>query len=267
MRLAALALALGSLTPVAAHAASAPPAAPSGYDPSQPHSPQIEKRLAGGIPSTDPNVAQWPQGIDVSSNNHPGGAAIDWSQVAGAGYRFAYVKATEGNYYHNPYAGADVAASQGAGLWTGAYHFANPSVSDGPTQADYFADSLPPPGRLSVLPMVDLEFDPYDPDPCYFLTPSQMVTWIGAFQAEFVKRTGLPLVIYTAADWWNQCTGGSAAFAYDPLWIASYGAPEPTLPNGWVTWALWQYTSTGSVPGITGNVDLDYAHVHIPPLG
>jgi lysozyme len=36
-------------------------------------------------------------------SNHPSCAPIDWSQVRGAGYRFAYVKTTEGNYYYNPY--------------------------------------------------------------------------------------------------------------------------------------------------------------------
>jgi GH25 family lysozyme M1 (1,4-beta-N-acetylmuramidase) len=240
--------------------------ATNGYDPSQSHSPQMQRRLAAGPPSTDPAAAQWPQGIDVSSHNHPGGAAIDWSQVVGSGYRFAYVKATEGNYYQNPYANGDAAASHGAGLWTGAYHFANPSVGDGASQADYFIAGLPPRTSLSLPPMVDLEFDPYDPDPCYFLTPPQMVAWIAAFEEELVHRTGLHPVIYTAADWWNQCAGGSSAFAHDPLWIASYGSPEPTLPSGWETWALWQYTSTGAVPGVTGPVDLDYAHVHMPPL-
>jgi GH25 family lysozyme M1 (1,4-beta-N-acetylmuramidase) len=258
--LVALALALFALTPLSVGATSSVPVLPTGGDPSQSHSPQMQRMLAGGRPSTDPAAAQWPQGIDVSSQNHPGGAAIGWNQVAGAGYRFAYVKATEGNYYNNPYLMGDHGAALSAGLWTGAYHFANPSVSDGTTQADYFVDALPQRGRMSLQPMVDLEFDPYDPDPCYFLTPSQMVAWISDFQAEMVRRTGQLPIIYTAATWWNQCTGGSSAFDEDPLWIASYGTPEPTLPNGWRTWALWQYTSTGAVPGITGNVDLDYAH-------
>jgi lysozyme len=35
----------------------------------------------------------------------------------------------------------------------------------------------------------------------------------------------------------------------------------PTLPaNGWGGngWTFWQYTSSGSVPGIVGRVDLDH---------
>src|ERR1022692_1431667 len=32
-------------------------------------------------------------GVDVSSQNHPGGGPIDWAKVAAAGYKFAFIKA------------------------------------------------------------------------------------------------------------------------------------------------------------------------------
>ena len=38
-------------------------------------------------------------GPDVSAWNHPGGAAIDWNQVAASGQSFAIIKATEGEDY------------------------------------------------------------------------------------------------------------------------------------------------------------------------
>ena len=46
-------------------------------------------------------------GVDVASYQHPGGAAIDWGQVRSAGHRFAYVKASEGTSYTNPYFAQD----------------------------------------------------------------------------------------------------------------------------------------------------------------
>jgi GH25 family lysozyme M1 (1,4-beta-N-acetylmuramidase) len=30
------------------------------------------------------------------------------------------------------------------------------------------------------------------------------------------------------------------------------------MPAGWGSWTFWQYTSRGSVPGITGTVDVSY---------
>ena len=44
------------------------------------------------------------RGIDVASYQHQNGAAISWASVARAGYKFAAIKTTEGNYYVNPYA-------------------------------------------------------------------------------------------------------------------------------------------------------------------
>ena len=41
-------------------------------------------------------------------------------------------------------------------------------------------------------------------------------------------------VIYTTTDWWNTCTGNSAAFASNsPLWIAHFASTVGPLPAGW----------------------------------
>jgi len=84
------------------------------------------------------------------------------------------------------------------------------------------------------------------------------VNWITAFVGEIQARTGRLPLIYTNADWWNTCTGGSAAFSADPLWVTSYGTNSPTLPAGWGTYAFWQYTSSGSAPGISTGTDVSY---------
>ena len=31
----------------------------------------------------------------------------------------------------------------------------------------------------------------------------------------------------------------------------------PTVPLGWTSWAFWQFTQTGTVPGIATSVDLN----------
>ena len=48
----------------------------------------------------------------MAAFQHPGGAPINWAAVAAAGYKFAAVKATEGNYYVNPWAATDIAAAK-----------------------------------------------------------------------------------------------------------------------------------------------------------
>jgi GH25 family lysozyme M1 (1,4-beta-N-acetylmuramidase) len=40
--------------------------------------------------------------------------------------------------------------------------------------------------------------------------------------------------------------------------VAHWGVDEPTLPDPWEDWSIWQYTNEGRVPGIQGNVDLNW---------
>ncbi len=215
------------------------------------------------VPVVTAAAATLPQGIDVASFQHPNGAAINWAQVTGAGYTFAAVKGTEGNYYTNPYYASDVAAARAAGLYVTGYHFAIPNVSSAVNQADYAVQNGSYAGDGRTLPLeLDVEYDPYTSsdhtNSCYGLTPSQMVSWISAFDGEVQRLTGQVPIIYTAASWWNACTGGSSAFAASQLWTASYATSSPVLPTGWPAWMFWQYTSSGTVPGVTGSTDLSY---------
>ena len=226
------------------------------------HSPRLERLLAGGAPVRAAGAASGlVKGIDVSSGQHPGGAAIDWPQVAAAGYKFAFVKAAEGSYYVNPYYARDAAAARRAGMMVAAYHFAIPNNSPAVLQADLALDAAGDQSAAGkTLPLViDLEYDPYassdGTNECYGLTQQQMVTWISAFVTEVRRRTGELPVIYTIEDWWKACTGGSAAFSADPLWVAWPGA-SPKLPPGWTSWQYWQYTASAKVPGIAVPTDV-----------
>src|SRR6185437_11544491 len=200
------------------------------------------------------------RGIDESSFQHPAGAKINWRLVARAGYRFAFIKSTEGTYYVNPHFKADAAAAKAAGLLVAAYHFANPANSSGKVQADYalrhggyHAD-----GRTLRL-VLDIEPDPYLHKFCYGLGPARMVSWIAAFMREAHRRTRLWPVINTQPAWWDKCTGKTRAFGSDQLWVQDPrpGIRTPKLPSAWTNWAYWQYSITGQVPGITGNTDLN----------
>ncbi len=65
-------------------------------------------------------------GIDVS---HWQGV-IDWSQVAASDVEFAYVKATEANGFVDERFENNASSAQGAGLITGAYHYAQPDLGN-----------------------------------------------------------------------------------------------------------------------------------------
>ncbi len=76
------------------------------------------------------------EGIDVS--NWQG--TIDWTKVAAAGKKFAIIKATESTDFVDPMYSTNHASARAAGLWTGAYHFAqpDPSANDAVNEADKF---------------------------------------------------------------------------------------------------------------------------------
>lgn len=249
------------------------------FNVAQPHSPQVEQMLAGvtarspqaaSSSTTTPgatSAAAYPvQGIDLSSFQHPSGAAINWTEVAADGYDFAFVKVSEGSYYVNPYYASDAAGAQAAGLFVAPYVFANPNYSTGTLQADYGLDAAGyTPGGKVLPPILDIEYDPYvsqdGTNTCYGLSKAQMVSWIRAFVTEIDRRTGHLPVFYTTAQWWDKCTGDSKAFRADPLWIAGdASSTKPIMPAAWSTWAYWQYTSTATVNGIKGGVDNSYVN-------
>ncbi|TWP34572.1 GH25 family lysozyme [Leekyejoonella antrihumi] len=183
-----------------------------------------------------------PQGIDVSAWN----GEVDWASMARSGSTFAYVKATEGNYYTSSTFAQQYNGAYNAGLIRGAYHFANPSVSSGAVQADYFVShggGWSPDGR--TLPgVLDIEYNPYG-STCYGLTTSQMSNWIASFTSRYNSLTGRDAVIYTTYDWWSQCTGNTTRFnRTNPLWVARYASTPGVLPGQWPAYTFWQHAST-----------------------
>jgi GH25 family lysozyme M1 (1,4-beta-N-acetylmuramidase) len=211
------------------------------------------------------------KGVDVSSLQHPGNASIDWADVAAAGNAFTGIKASEGDYYTNPYFASDVEQATAAGLYVIPYAFANPfdPAQNGTAQqqADTAVVELSSVGSAAtmMLPLeLDLEPDPYasqdNTNQCYGLSTTAMRTWIADFITEVDKKLNStrPVIIYTEAGWWNTCTGNDTAFRGYPLWLASYGVSDPSLPAGWNNYTFWQYSNNGTVNGVTGPVDLDY---------
>lgn len=214
----------------------------------------------GGDPTdgTPPeSLAATVEGVDVSS--HQGN--VNWSSLWSSGVKFAYVKATEGTSYTNPYFTQQYNGSYNIGMIRGAYHFALPDNSSGAAQANYFVDHGGGwSGDGKTLPgVLDIEYNPYGAT-CFGLSQSAMVNWIRDFTSRYKARTGRDAVIYTTTDWWTTCTGNNGGFGNtNPLWIARYSSSPGGLPAGWGFHTFWQYTSTGPIVGdhnsFNGSID------------
>ena len=198
-------------------------------------------------------------GSDVSG--YQGNVA--WSTAYSNGGRFAYVKATEGTGYTNPYFAQQYNGSYNAGMIRGSYHFALPDRSSGAYQADYFinhgggwsADGKTLPGTL------DIEYNPYGAT-CYGLSHTAMASWIGSFGNEYHYRTGRWPVIYSSTSWWTQCVGTAGNFSNtSPLWVARYATTVGTLPYPWGYYTIWQYADHGTLPGDQDTFNGDYTRL------
>ncbi|WP_258061637.1 GH25 family lysozyme [Arthrobacter sp. ZGTC412] len=201
------------------------------------------------------------QGLDVSGHQ----ASVDWRQQWNMGARFAYVKASEGNYFTNELFSSQYQGSRSVGMLRGAYHFAIPNWSSGADQARYFVQNG---GGWSadgytMPPVLDFEFNPYEGrtingfyfgNTCYNMSPAQLQSWVRDFGNTMRSLTGRLPVIYTNTSWWNSCLGNPAGFGDYPLWVAAYpksatnnAGPVPTA--SWSTYSIWQYSSTGPFAG------------------
>jgi GH25 family lysozyme M1 (1,4-beta-N-acetylmuramidase) len=190
------------------------------------------------------------EGIDVS---HWQGT-INWPSVAAAGIKFAFCKCSEGTTYVDPKFSTNWPAIKANNIIRGAYHFAR-FMNDPIAECRHFVSTLKPVSG-DLPPVVDVE----GRDNAGF-TGTHIKNWLQRFCAELKKKTGRPGIIYTGFYYWRDEAGNSPNNWGFPLWHAQYAA-SPTLgdsylawPNGW---SFWQYTSTGSVSGITGNVDRDH---------
>src|SRR5664279_5457238 len=78
----------------------------------------------------------------------------------------------------------------------------------------------------------------------------QVGNYVTVDSAEVRARAGRYPIIYTTRDWWASCTASTTSLAAaDPLWVARYASSPGTLPAGWPTWRIWQYASSGRLPG------------------
>jgi GH25 family lysozyme M1 (1,4-beta-N-acetylmuramidase) len=213
--------------------------------------------LATLLPVTTAQAAApvYLSGPDVSHWQHAAGP-VNWTSIATAGKQsFAISKATESTNFVDPYFASDYAAEQANGLKRGGYHYARPALpmSTAIAQADFYAATIGNVQEAGDLPPI-MDFEEGGG-----LSPRDLITWGQTFLAELMARTGRVPMIYTYRNFWRTELLNSAAFIRYPLWIADYTAgatvPTPPLIGSWPTWAMWQWTSTAHLPGISGVVD------------
>jgi lysozyme len=201
---------------------------------------------ADGHPGVRRAHAMPVQGIDVAKYQ----GEIDWNRVRAAGIGFAYLKVTEGGdrldsrFYEN-WQGAAA-----AGLPRGAYHFMY-WCRPGSEQGVWFAQAVPQ-DRRQLPPVLDLEWNGESPTCPKKVPREQALKDIRAMLTIMEQHTGKKPVIYTDINFHRDVLEGELP-DYE-FWLRSTAA-EPHERFRGRPYTFWQYTATGRVPGVDGDVD------------
>lgn len=183
------------------------------------------------------------QGIDVSHYQN----RINWKEVARSGeVDYVYVKATEGEKLVDDTYRLNLNGARKAGLKVGVYHFYRPTA-DVRLQFQNFSSTVSH-RDLDLIPIVDVEHRGKEP-------LAKFQNKLKRFVDMVERHYGVKPIIYTSRDFYNKYLSGP--FTGYKYMIARYHPEVPELCDN-AAFVMWQYTATGRVSGIQGNVDRSY---------
>ena len=187
------------------------------------------------------------EGVDVS--NWQGN--INFAEVKNAGIEIVYIKASEGTSFVDPYLESNYANAKANGLKVGFYHYLTAtSVAGAIRQANFFASVI---AGKEVDCRLAMDYEEFF---------GEGKTEINEIAVAFIERlrqiTGKDVIVYSNLNNIRNTFGDDVALEGD-LWVAYYGNPNNLINvnSSWETYIGIQYTSSGRVPGISGNVDRD----------
>lgn len=187
------------------------------------------------------------EGIDVSQWQ----STVNWPMVRAAGKRFAIARIlhwpTRDTQFDRNW--REIRAN---GLIRGAYIYFDPRYEVA-AQADIVVRAVGRLGQGDLPVTLDIEQPPPG-----LPSPTRYAAMVRDLADRIEAGTGRRPMIYTGRYYWPSYVQ-STAFRDHPLWHAQYTTtqPCPYIADAWRAWAFWQYSSTGRVSGISGNVDLD----------
>lgn len=216
----------------------------------------------------DDGVTPVHYGIDVSSFQNE----VDWEAVAADGIEFVMIRLgfrgyTQGTMVEDKFFQQNIDAARAAGLNVGVYFFSQAiTPEEGAEEARFVLEALK--GREVDYPIV-FDWEPYTniPEARTNGLSGEMLTSCAIAFCETIKEAGLTPMVYFNTTQGYRDYDLSRLTDY-PFWYALYG---PKTPNFYYEFQMWQYSSTGSVAGIEGNVDLnicfgDWWHQDITPV-
>lgn len=178
--------------------------------------------------------------------------SIDWDKVKASGkidgVMLWVLGSKGGKPYLDPYFARNYAECARLGLPVGGYYYTC-AVTQRQTEEELAALKTALRGKTFQLPLaIDVE----DPR-LRALAPAKLSALVAEAAAQ-LEAWGLYAMVYTYTNFADTALDMAALAAYD-LWIADYRGKRPARRHG-----MWQYTSSGKIPGVSGPVDLSHAY-------
>lgn len=194
------------------------------------------------------------KGIDVS---HWQGT-IDWNKVKKAGIEFAIIKAggSDDGFYTDSKWEANYKGAKAAGIPIGAYYFVGKdcvTAAAGKADAERF---------LQILKGKQLEYPVYMDNEAQPASAKAGITEATIAFCETMEDAGYFVGIYGSAVSGFKERMVDSKLTHYAHWVAQYASKCSYKGD----YGIWQYSSKGSVDGISGNVDLDYGYIDYPSI-
>lgn len=177
---------------------------------------------------------------------------IDWDKVKASGkidgVMLRVLGSKGGKPYLDPYFTRNYAECARLGLPVGGYYYTC-AVTQRQTEEELAALKTALRGKTFQLPLaIDVE----DPR-LRSLAPAKLSALV-ARAADRIETWNLYAMVYTYTNFADTALAAQPLAPYD-LWLADYRGKRPARRHG-----MWQYTSSGKIPGVSGPVDLSHAY-------
>ena len=193
-------------------------------------------------------------GIDVSVWQ----GEIDWEQVGKSGVDYAVIRAGYGNLatQKDRYFEDNITGATNAGLDCGVYWY---SYANSPEDAVLEAEAC-----YEVIKDYSFSY------PVYFdiedqsladLSKQELGEIVKAF-CSTLEEKGYYVGIKSYANFLNTRLDASLYSKYD-VWVAHYGVSKPSFSKNY---NMWQFSNEGTIGGITGTVNCNYAYLDFPGI-
>lgn len=181
-------------------------------------------------------------GIDVSKYQ----GAINWAAIPASGVTYTFVKVGSTKSGIDPYFAANVLGAQAAGIRTGVYIYSyadsvEAAVNEAALVLQWIEDF-----NINFPVAFDVEDKVYNK-----LDPGTITAMCNAF-CDVIAAAGYHPIVYTGTNFYKKNI--TPDLRYD-IWIAQYNT-SCEIPGH----AIWQASCTGRIPGVAGDVDINYMY-------